>query len=283
MFNQQSTNHIVVWHNEAMKPTHAHTQVSPILASSCIADGSPSSTPAANNAPAFQEAALVPTLATTAAPVPLTIAAPSLAAAAVPLAPAAVQGNCSMQFEQLGKADPRRTDRKMMFRVKDCDEDDGKGGMYLRVRVPSIAYVLLDCGLASRATCQSYKVYLNDQPIVPNVLLPDEDAVGAYYKWIHKVDDSMNSNNVTNFQYMLRICGRAEKVRRCRIRRHARTQTHFTTPKYIHPYTTTSTHAHAHASIPTKQTQVHPSTKLANTLLSYTSILECNWIRPGLS
>ena len=46
-----------------------------------------------------------------------------------------------MQFEHLGRADPHRTDRKMMFRVKACEEDNGTGGMYLHVRVPNIGRV----------------------------------------------------------------------------------------------------------------------------------------------
>ena len=48
------------------------------------------------------------------------------------------------------------------------------------------AYVMLDCSGQTDYTCQSYQVFLNDQPLLANVPLTVDDPVGVYYKWIHR-------------------------------------------------------------------------------------------------
>lgn len=118
----------------------------------------------------------------------------------------------------IGKADSRRTDRKIMFQVEECEVNDNTGGLYFHITAkPSI--LLLDCGPVGlnakgqwhieNELCKKYSVYLDGLSITNQKHTENYKHVHIPYNWIsplnitHELIDSDGSKA----PHLLRICG----------------------------------------------------------------------------
>ena len=121
----------------------------------------------------------------------------------------------------MGKVDAHRSDRKDFFLPSECEEENGNGGLYFKIRISNPKRLHIDVGLSDpKVAQQNYKVFFDNVELQNHLHSNSDNSIENeinhsfliwYGGWQHYFNQSIDKSDKRLF-HNLRICGKKQKV-----------------------------------------------------------------------